>query len=78
MNKTLRYYARRVIKTGEIIVEKSEILLREDYVKSLSREDPFEMISEKSPEYKEEVQLFMDLVTESAALQVTLSAMDSK
>lgn len=61
MTKTLRYYARKIVKTGEIIVEKSEILLREDYVKSLSREAPFEMISEKSPEYKQEVQLFIEI-----------------
>ena len=55
----LRYYARRIVETGEIIVEKSEILIREDYVKTLSREAPFEMISEKSLEYKQEVQLFI-------------------
>ena len=66
MTKTLRYYARRILDTGEIIVEKSEILVRKDYIVSLSSEASFEMISEESSEYKEEVQLFMDLLTESA------------
>lgn len=62
MNKTLRYYARCIKKTGEIIVEKSENLIRKDYVHGLrlSRVDPFEMLSEDSPEYETAVQIFIN------------------
>ncbi len=62
MTNVTRYYARKIIKTGKIIVEKSENLIRKDYVHvlRLSHETPFEMISEDSPEYETAVQIFIN------------------
>lgn len=54
MNKTKRYYVRKILATNTLVVEKSEILNKKDYIVDVaSREDnePFEMVSESSNDY---------------------------
>lgn len=64
MNKVSRYYVRRINESGQIIVEISEILDREDYIKAVAlRKDsePFEMIQELSEEYRKAVNIFFEM-----------------
>ncbi len=52
---TKRYYVRKILTTNTLVVEKSEILDRKAYIVDVaSREDnePFEMISESSDDYR--------------------------
>jgi len=59
MNKTKRYYVRKILATNTLVVEKSEILNKKDYIVDVaSREDnePFEMVSESSNDYIVSVQ----------------------
>jgi len=68
MSKVTRYYVRRITETGEVIVEKSEILLRKDYiinVASQEESEPFDMVSEKSDDYSKAVKEFLDIESDN-------------
>ena len=70
MSKPKRYYVRKITETGEVIVEKSEILIRKDYIINVaSREEsePFDMVSESSDDYSKAVKEFIAIETDTLA-----------
>ncbi len=68
MSTTKRYYARTIVETGEVIVEKSDILDKETYVIDVaSREEssPFKILSESSDDYAKAVKAFFAIETDT-------------